>query len=438
MSEFIHPPELSLFAEPWPSQGINKIQLIEYRPVTQLNDNSVVEFQVPSSGMQYLDLGNTKLHMKLQIVKEDGSPLDGEDDVAFIATPVHSMWSQIDISLQQQSVTPAHNLHAYRAYLDKLLYTCTSSAYPQSESELYILDGNDNLDEPNSLDEAVGAETPKNAGLAKRAKFTSSSRIIDVESSLHCDICQQDRYILNSVDMRVRLYPSQDAFRLMAKAPHKYHVKIIDIFLNVCKVTVSAEVLLAHNEILQTKPALYPFFRTDMKTYTVPKGQYTHIIDEPFRSIIPSKLYVFLVRSDAFNGDLTKNPFNFQHFNIRSIAFYSDGLSVPNQPQKMNFGTRDFISAYNALLDTAGRSDTNTEFDINTKRYGDGFTVFGFNLESMTSHSMDYWSKPSTAHTRLELQFRTPLEEAVNVILMGTYPSCLKIDSARNVTTSAQ
>jgi hypothetical protein len=43
MSEFIHPPELSIFAQPWLNQGVCRVQHIDYRPVAQLSDDTVVE-----------------------------------------------------------------------------------------------------------------------------------------------------------------------------------------------------------------------------------------------------------------------------------------------------------------------------------------------------------------------------------------------------------
>jgi hypothetical protein len=220
----------------------------------------------------------------------------------------------------------------------------------------------------------------------------------------------------------------------MAKAPHTYKVKIIDIYLKVCKINVSPEVLLAHAAILEKTPAVYPYHSTTLKAYTVPQGQYTYTVDSPFQGTIPTKLYVFFVDAAACNGDFTKNPLEYKHYNITSAGFYVDGVSYPHQPLVTDFGHRDYVAAYHSLLGTADKLDH--DFDITPKRFCDGCTILSFNLEMTVTNSLDYWVKPIEAHTRLELRFGTPTPHPVNVILMAVMPSLLYIDKARNVTTS--
>lgn len=434
----VHPSELSIFAEPWLTEGVTKVQYVDYRPIAQLSDDTVIDFHIPGTGSQYLDLKNTRLHMRLQITKENGEPIDATNNVGFVATPLHSMFSQVDILLQQENITGSNGLYQYQAYVQKLLETSTGRGHPQAQSELYIIDGSDNLEVGNHMDNPDITDTAhRNEGLYLRSKFTNFGRVLDLEGSLHCDICKQDRYLLNSVDVRYRLFPSSNAFRLITKDEEKYKVKILDAYLRVCKITVSPEVILAHNETLKTKPAIYPYYKTDLKSYTIPKGQYSVNIDEPFQSNIPTKLYVFFVNSSAFNGDYGTNPFNFHHYDLRSAAFYVDGVSVPNQPLHTSFSHREITSAYNALLETAGKIDPEANFDIDIKRFLDGFTIFAFNLEAMASSSIEYWVQPKSAHSRLELKFGSALPENINVVLMAISPQLLHIDNVRNVSLRA-
>ena len=111
---------------------------------------------------------------------------------------------------------------------------------------------------------------------------------------------------------------------------------------------------------------------------------------------------------------------------------------MPNQPLAMDFTHREYVTAYNALLETAERSDPLTEFDIMPQRFMDGFTILAFNLEASTSNSLDYWVKPTLGHSRLELRFGMALPESINIMMMGVYPQVLSIDKARNVTVSTQ
>ncbi len=437
MSEFVHVPELSIFEHPKPISGIDKAQYIDFRPVAPVTDDSVIEFNVLGNGSQYLNLRDTRLHAKLLITKADGSTLTEEDAVGFIALPLHSCFKQVDVYLNHENVSPGANLYPYKTYLEKLLNQSTAPGHPHAASELYILDGNPEMGESNNLSESnpnTETEGALNKGLHERAKYTNLGRIIDLESSLYCDVTLQERFILNSVDMRVRLYQTPDAFRLMTSSEEKYKVKIVDIYLRVSKVSVSPETILAHNQALLIKPAVYPYWKSTLKAFSVAKGGYTVNIEDPFQGRIPAKLFCFFVSSEAFNGSYKKNPLEFRHYDLRSAGFFVNGLSVPNQPQEMNFNHRDVVTAFNSLLETAGKADVNAECDISLDRFVDGFTILGFNLETSLMNTLDFVVPSKDAHSRLELRFGTPIPEAINVITMAVYPQLLHIDHARNVT----
>jgi len=384
------------------------------------------------------------------IMKEDGLPV-GRDSVTLSAIPLHAMFNQIDMYLNHENIAEASSLYPFKAYLSKLLLSSTTSKHVQSQCELFVTDGNDDLLMSNNM-EAVdpnpqiekpkGTFTPDsarlNVGLNHRHMFTEGGRVVDLESTLVCDICTQDRYILNGVDMRLRLFPSQNTFRLMANSRIRYYVKITEVYLRVPKITVAPEVILAHNEILQHKPAVYPHYKSSLKTFNVPEGQYTFTVENPFQSGVPAKVFICFVSSESFNGKYTKNPFNFKHYDVKSCGYFIDGVSHPNQPMETDFAHRDVILAYKALLDTCGRTDQDTNFDIDLKRFMDGYTILAFNLEASVSDTLDYWSKAKVGHSRLEIKFGSPLPEPINIIAMGIFPQILYIDKTRNVSTGAQ
>ena len=437
MSDFIHGSELSIFSNPWPNRGIDRVQCIDYRPVSQIRDNTVIEFNVPGSGNLYLDLHNTKLHVKLQIVKENGQLIDDSDSVGLVAVPLHSLFSQVDLLLENELVTGACTDYPFKAYLEKLLYG--SSDHPQALSELHILDGSTAFNESSHMDRADTAATSGvNRGFVHRAKYTELGRVVDLEGKIHTDIAQQDKYILSSVGLKLRLYPTTDAFRLLCAGPHTYKTHIVDIYLKVCKISLDPEVILSHNVILQDQPAIYPFYKSDLRSFTVASGLHSVQIDDPWNGTVPLKAYVFLVDALAYNGDFSRNPFNFQHRDIRAATLYVDNVSFPHHPLVTDFARRDCITAFNSLIETAGRNYVGDTFDINPQKFTDGFTILAFNLQPNSTNSLDSWAKARTGHMRLELKFGTPIPEPLNVFLYATTAHVMHIDKARNVTISSQ
>ena len=55
-----------------------------------------------------------------------------------------------------------------------------------------------------------------NLGLVERGRHLAESRVVDMMGRLHVDLFLQDRFLLNGVDVKIRLVRSKDAFSLMA------------------------------------------------------------------------------------------------------------------------------------------------------------------------------------------------------------------------------
>jgi hypothetical protein len=125
---------------------------------------------------------------------------------------LHSLFSQVDVSLNGVLITNSSNTYGYRAYIENLLSYGPPAKKSQLTASLYIKDDAGKMDkaDPNA-DDAV-----KNDGLAKRAAYTSLSREVDMIGRIHSDIFFQERYMLNEVTTRIKLSRSKDAFCLMA------------------------------------------------------------------------------------------------------------------------------------------------------------------------------------------------------------------------------
>ena len=67
------------------------------------------------------------------------------------------------------------------------------------------------MDEP----DPTKANADANLGLKKRASFTSESKVVDIIGRLHGDIFNQEKYLLDLVNVRLRLHRSKNQFCLM-------------------------------------------------------------------------------------------------------------------------------------------------------------------------------------------------------------------------------
>ena len=114
------------------------------------------------------------------------------------------------------------------------------------------------------------------------------------------DICNKDRLILPGVDIDIKLWPTCDEFHLITN-PLGLRCKLLidEIYLNVCKVNVSPEVMMGHDAALEIADSIYPFARTDIQTFNIAEGNFGMNIENFWQGEVPTKLVVGLVKSQA-------------------------------------------------------------------------------------------------------------------------------------------
>ena len=123
--------ELELFSITPTQTAIKSSQWAEYRPITTLSDSSPIEFVITGSGEEYVDLSESYLQVTAKILKtnggdlvqdkgSDGTAMGDDADVGPVNLWFHSLFSQVDVSLNERLVTPSMNTYAYRAYLETL------------------------------------------------------------------------------------------------------------------------------------------------------------------------------------------------------------------------------------------------------------------------------------------------------------------------------
>ncbi|OOY64079.1 hypothetical protein BOW34_12875, partial [Solemya velum gill symbiont] len=380
-----------------------------YRPVNQLTGGSAIEFTIPPMANTYLDLQRTLLNLKVKITKSDGSDVGAltDDEVGLVNAPLHTLFSQVDLNVQQQPMSEVGSCYPYKAYLDVLLNT---EDKVELTSQLFAKDikSNDVT--------IIGAS---NTGLVTRSFFTQEGKTVELLGRLQLDLCQQDRWLLNGLPIHLKLWQSRDTFRLLAKDESaQYKLKIEDASLKVATVKVDPGVIVAHEEALKKgNDALYPFVKSLVKTYAVSQGQFAFYVDDLFQGRVPHRLIVGLVSSNAVNGKYTKNPFNFKPFDCNKVGFYVDGQSVPSQPLQPNYSAEQYTEAYDTLKKAGGRA-----VDICWLNYKKGYCLYV--IEPFGVYRPHGPSRKG--HTRLELNFGTALPETVTVVVYAKFPALMR------------
>lgn len=397
--------ELDLFAVPPTQNSIENGSMQCYRPISSLSENSApIEFLVSGGGDEYIDLAHTAIH----IVAEITSAKMDEDDRAISCANnlLHSLFSQVDIFLNQKCVTPP-NHYSYRAYIENLLNYSEDAKKSHLQSVFWYDD-------------------------TKRSTIVTAGGKIEMYGHLHCDIFNQNKFLINGVEMKVKLSRTKRPFYMMCVSTHA-DIKIIDANLYVRKAKINPSILIAHHRALSVATVKYPITRVEIKTFSVGKDLKSKSIDNLYLGQLPKRVVVGFVDNDAMNGISTKDPFKFEHFNHNFLSLYVDSIQIPTVPLTPDFSNNLYMRSYHTLFSGTGIHFDDDGNGISYENYKNGNALSVFDLTADLSSHQSHWSIIKSGTLRLEVRFEKVLENAISIVVFSEFDNLVEIDKNRNV-----
>ena len=421
--------ELELFSLPPLQTAVEEGQWVEYNPVSSINSAALIEFVVTGSGEEYADLSKTLIEIKAEIRNQHGETIEATNHVAPINNTLHSLFSQLDVSLNDASVSSSTTMYPYRAYIENHLNYGSDAKNSRLSAGLYYKDENITQSDPIPTE-----HTNVNYGLKER-HIICTGKPFDMIGVLHADICNQNRYLLNGVTMRIRFTRSQDQFVLMSNESESFHVEILSAKLLVRKLKISSNLALAHEQLLESKPAKYPITRVEVKVFHLPKGQKSFTHDNLILGNLPKRICIGIVDNNAFNGNYLLNPLNFQHYNVNFLSLHLDGNQIPWAPLKPYFSHNNFIRAYFTQFTGGDGTSSDTGNCIDRDDFKHGNALYCFDLTpDLSSSSSHHLCVTRQGNLRVEFGFDNVLQFTRNVIVYSEFDNVIEIDKDRKVT----
>ena len=81
-----------------------------------------------------------------------------------------------------------------------------------------------------------------------------------------------------------------------------------------------------------------------MREFTIPAGVKQFPVNQLHKGDLPAN--VGLVDNGALTGDFTKNPYNFQHFDVSEVSLTDGGREVDGQPLHFDFAKNQYVEGY--------------------------------------------------------------------------------------------
>lgn len=418
--------ELDLFQPRHIQTSITKSEEIGYKPLTSLENQSVIEFSIQGNADTYIDLSSINLCLKVQMTKSDGTKYKTTDinQPAPVNNVIHSLFRQVNIALNGKSINSSDGNYSYRAYIESLL-NYGDDAY---KTHMELACWSSDLKNLDNLSELEGA--------TKRQALFNNSAIVELYGKIHADMLNQPLLLLNNVDLRVTLTLNKPEFYLITENNDDTSlIKILEATLYVKHCTINTDILIAHHKTLEYTNAKYHYKRCEIKSFTIPENGKSLNLNNIVLGQLPSSLIFFMVDNDAYTGTRKKNPFNFKHNKIESVSLYVNGVLTPNESIKTDFNSDQYSRAYASLFSATGILHTIQGNMISKDMFKNGYFMLAYDLTADMSGNSNCGSLTNNGNLRLEARFDAPIPTTISCLIFLEYDATLEIDKNRNIIT---
>ena len=316
-----------------------------------------------------------------------------------------------------------------RAYMEALLSLEPVATESWLQAAAYHKDtaGKMNMADPNPADAATA-----NIGLKERAEYTNLSQPLVMRGKFHSDIFNQSKPLIDKVNMTIKFHRNDDKFVLMSSMnPAEYKIVIEHMYIIVTKLAVAERI--EKDVINQVVP--YPLTRIVLREFTIPAGVKQFPVNQLHKGNLPAKVVLGLVDNSALTGDYTKNPYNFQHFDVTEVSLTDCGNEVDGQPLQFDFAKNQYVEGYWSLFRALDKRYRNEGNDINRKDYKDGFTLYAFDLSPSLSGG-EYIDPKKDGRLIANFKFAKDTPETLTLIVYMQFDDSFLINEAGKITTN--
>ena len=436
----------------------------KFQPKNAVSRTGAISFDILTRDQKYMDISSAVLHIECQI--RDGKsaviPLKGDAPGGGGDAPFHplekdlpvngmgyTLFNKVKVALNNVPIDSGSVLYPYRGDFETRLINCkdvkegSSQLMGFDEEVVAFEDAADvaaNFPWEEVADGTTEPDTLPHAALNRRYKRSCQSKSTFLITPIFSEIFDQDKWLPPKTKLFISLEQNKPAFSLLSKSvgvnDDSYKIEILncDLYMRVLEMDsmVDKEI---ENVTFQGNSMLYPLHRVKMEQHRISANMrdlsVTNILIG--ETELPRRIFVAFVRHDACNGDLRKDPFNYQHFGIDTIGLRVGGNEHPYPSFKCNFTNGDLVKPYWALLDVTGFYRTDKELGITMETYPHKNVFFGFDLTTTGTPAGLCFESSESQSMEIEAYIREAKEFPIEMIVYAEYDAELEIQPGGKV-----
>ena len=345
-----------------------------------------------------------------------------EKKYTLINNALHSIIKQFAIKINETLVTEQSDTQANNAYIKTLLNFTDQAKKSYLTKALYYKDTAGHMDE-------VDNTADHNLGLKKRGSFTTGDAEVGMVGVPMCDLFNIDKLLLDGLEIKIKIDLNSNEFVLMGgEDVNDCKLQIVSSTLRVRTVHVADNTKLAHINTMtgeKVLPTIYTLTRTPTHARIIPRGVLNYTENDLFNWLIPQCIIFGMVRNDACNGNLSRNPFNFQLFDLNAVRLTVSGEELPYSGIDLTGGKK--IDGYNTLFSGCGALNCGHGIDIDRGDWEQGYGLFRLDTTPAGSGHPDHLIPHCSGNVNLYLKFDAPTPAVINLIVYAEFQNHLEI-----------
>lgn len=424
-----------LFSVPATQMSIESQYDLEVHPTSILSDSSPIEFNVVPS-VDWTDLSRSYLYLTVQITNTNPAKADDDRDCAPINNLFHSLFKNIEMSLNNVAVTDSMGNYALKALIPTLL------TYNKDAKASFLRLQGFFPDDAGEVNTMTGA-TINSGYVARKAWINEKKGKIVLMGKPMLEMFCQPRALMPQMPFQIKLFRNSDEFLLQYPAAvppavqDHYHLSITSATLIVRRLKAYPEVSLGFEKALATTPAKYFINRNFIKVINLVPNTNIHNINNIILGRIPRNVILGIVKDSDLSGVLTTSPFTFDHNTLKQINVMVDSEHVHGSPLMLDYDNNDTARAYTVMRETVFPFELYQSNSLEPAAFSKtGYCLYPFELGPDSSRSNFNYIKQG--NLSIQLIFKTAPSSTLSLILFFEVDNSVEVNFSRQVLPDLQ
>jgi hypothetical protein len=405
-----------------------KWERVRSTSIFPITDQSPITFEIQGYDNAFIDTKNIQKILKFRVRKRqaDGSLANLNHAESKTVVPINGfLWTffgDVHLDVQHRAFFKQYNCHDILSYL-KLLFTASNEAKNNIlQNGLWYQD----VGAGHSVIQGDYALAP---GEYTRNRRTMQSSIVLLQGALLLDPFEVSKPYPENVSFTLRFYPNPPKKCIVHPDENlDLVIEILDMSLLVPRIYPKAALL--------KQPVSIAYVQNEVIRIMIPTGQ-RHFGPRTVKiaETLPRRAIVFLWTENQLNGSYTESRLALNPLRVNKCLLQCNGVHLPFwDGYNVDFDDYHYNELYDGIFKQLSLDPSTVS--VSRTQFGNGFTIFPFDVSGQALSS-EYYPTKQSGILELTLQFKEPTTQNIALMLILTNEKIVSFNKNREFKDQA-